>query len=418
MSVNGKKISTLNTIEEALEDIRQGKCIIVVDDEDRENEGDFITACETITTETVNFMARYGRGLVCASLTKARCEELKLDMMVGENTSLHATPFTVSVDLLLDGCTTGISACDRAKTLRALVNSDYKAEDFGRPGHIFPLKAQGKGVLRRPGHTEAVVDLTILAGLTPGGALVEIMNEDGSMARLPELRIVAKEHGLKIISIADLIAYRLEKESVVERGVTALLPTSEGSFKIVPFKQDNSDLEHVALIKGEWTEDEAILVRMHSSCLTGDIFGSCRCDCGAQLKQSMRMIEAEGKGVIVYLNQEGRGIGVFNKMHAYKLQEDGMDTIQANLHLGFAADDRDYGVGASILRSLGVKKLRLLTNNPLKRAALQGYGLEITENTPIVIAPNEYNMEYLKTKELDMGHTLGLFKECDRKQKH
>ena len=415
MSVNGKKISTLNTIEEALEDIRQGKCIIVVDDEDRENEGDFITACENITTETVNFMARYGRGLVCASLTKSRCEELKLDMMVGDNTSLHATPFTVSVDLLRDGCSTGISACDRAKTLRALVNPEYKAEDFGRPGHIFPLKAQSKGVLRRPGHTEAVVDLTILAGMTPGGALVEIMNEDGSMARLPELRIVAKEHGLKIISIADLIAYRIEKESVVERGVTALLPTSEGDFKIIPFKQDNSDLEHVALIKGEWDENESILVRMHSSCLTGDIFGSSRCDCGAQLKQSMKMIEAEGKGVIVYLNQEGRGIGVFNKMKAYKLQEEGMNTIQANLHLGFAADDRDYGVGASILRSLGVKKMRLLTNNPLKRAALQGYGLEITENTPIVIAPNEYNLEYLKTKELDMGHTLGLFKESDRK---
>lgn len=403
--------STLNTIEEALEDIRNGKIIIVVDDEDRENEGDFITACETITTETVNFMARYGRGLVCASLPKKRCEELKLDMMVGENTSLHATPFTVSVDLLGDGCTTGISAGDRAKTLRALVNGNSKAEDFGRPGHIFPLKAQSKGVLRRPGHTEAVVDLTRLAGLTPGGALVEIMNEDGSMARLPELREVAKKFDLKIISIEELIRYRLAKESVVTRGVTALLPTAYGDFKIIPFLQDNSDLEHLALIKGEWSEDESILVRMHSSCITGDVFGSCRCDCGAQLKESMSMIDKEGKGVVVYLNQEGRGIGLFNKMHAYKLQEEGMDTIQANLHLGFAADERDYGVGASILRELGVKKMRLMTNNPQKRVALQGYGLHITENVPIVIQPNKHNNEYLRTKELEMGHTLGIYKK-------
>ncbi|MEG0499769.1 MAG: bifunctional 3,4-dihydroxy-2-butanone-4-phosphate synthase/GTP cyclohydrolase II [Rikenellaceae bacterium] len=411
MTTEETKKSSLNTIEEALEDIRNGKIIIVVDDEDRENEGDFITACETITTETVNFMARYGRGLVCASLPKKRCEELKLDMMVGENTSLHSTPFTVSVDLLRDGCTTGISAMDRAKTLRALVNPVYVAEDFGRPGHIFPLKAQTKGVLRRPGHTEAVVDLTRLAGLTPGGALVEIMNEDGSMARLPELRVVAEKFGLKIISIEDLIRYRLTKESVVTRGVTALLPTAYGDFKIVPFQQDNSELEHLALTKGEWKEDESILVRMHSSCITGDVFGSCRCDCGAQLKTSMKMIEKEGKGVIVYLNQEGRGIGLFNKMHAYKLQEEGMDTIQANLHLGFAADERDYGVGASILRELGVKKMRLMTNNPQKRVALQGYGLEITENVPIVIQPNEHNSDYLKTKELEMGHTLGLFKK-------
>lgn len=411
MSTLDRKVSTLNSIEEALEDIRNGKIIIVVDDEDRENEGDFITSCEKITTETVNFMARYGRGLVCAAIPKKRCEELKLDMMVGDNTSLHATPFTVSVDLLRDNCTTGISACDRAKTLRALVDSNYVAEDFGRPGHIFPLKAQSKGVLRRPGHTEAVVDITRLAGLKPGGALVEIMNEDGSMARLPELREVAKEHNLKIISIADLISYRLEKESVVTRGVTAFLPTSEGIFKIIPFLQDNSDLEHLALIKGEWNEDEPVLVRMHSSCMTGDIFGSSRCDCGSQLKASMKMIEKEGKGAIIYLNQEGRGIGLFNKMHAYKLQEEGMDTIQANLHLGFAADDRDYGVGASILRSLGVKKLRLLTNNPQKRVALQGYGLQIVENIPIVIKPNQYNEEYLKTKELNMGHTLGLFKK-------
>lgn len=409
MATEETKKSTLNSIEEALEEIRNGKIIIVVDDEDRENEGDFITACETITTETVNFMARYGRGLVCASLPKKRCEELKLDMMVGENTSLHATPFTVSVDLLKDGCTTGISAMDRAKTLKALVDPAYVAEDFGRPGHIFPLKAQSKGVLRRPGHTEAVVDLTRLAGLTPGGALVEIMNEDGSMARLPELREVAKQFDLKIISIEDLIRYRLEKESVVTRGVTALMPTAFGDFKVIPFQQDNSELEHLALVKGTWTEDEPILVRMHSSCLTGDVFGSCRCDCGAQLHTSMRMIDKEGKGVIVYLNQEGRGIGLFNKMHAYKLQEEGMDTIQANLHLGFAADERDYGVGASILRELGVKKIRLMTNNPQKRVALQGYGLEITENVPIVIQPNVHNNEYLKTKELEMGHTLGLY---------
>lgn len=409
MATEETKKSTLNSIEEALEEIRNGKIIIVVDDEDRENEGDFITACETITTETVNFMARYGRGLVCASLPKKRCEELKLDMMVGENTSLHATPFTVSVDLLKDGCTTGISAMDRAKTLKALVDPAYVAEDFGRPGHIFPLKAQSKGVLRRPGHTEAVVDLTRLAGLTPGGALVEIMNEDGSMARLPELREVAKQFDLKIISIEDLIRYRLEKESVVTRGVTALMPTAFGDFKVIPFQQDNSELEHLALVKGTWTEDEPILVRMHSSCLTGDVFGSCRCDCGAQLHTSMRMIDKEGKGVIVYLNQEGRGIGLFNKMHAYKLQEEGMDTIQANLHLGFAADERDYGVGASILRELGVKKIRLMTNNPQKRVALQGYGLEITKNVPIVIQPNVHNNEYLKTKELEMGHTLGLY---------
>lgn len=411
MTENKNSVSSLNTIEEALEDIRNGKIIIVVDDEDRENEGDFITACETITTETVNFMTRYGRGLVCASLPKQRCEELKLDMMVGENTSLHATPFTVSVDLLRDGCTTGISAGDRAKTLRALVSEEYTPEDFGRPGHIFPLKAQTKGVLRRPGHTEAVVDLTRLAGLTPGGALVEIMNEDGSMARLPELRVIAKEFGLKIISIADLIAYRLQKESVITKGVTAFMPTEIGEFKVIPFLQDNSELEHLALIKGEWNEDEPVLVRMHSSCLTGDVFGSARCDCGQQLKRSMEIIEAEGKGVVVYLNQEGRGIGLFNKMHAYKLQEEGMDTIQANIHLGFAADERDYGVGASILRELGVRNIRLLTNNPLKRAGLQGYGLEITEIVPIVINPNKYNDNYLKTKELEMGHTLGIYKK-------
>lgn len=401
----------LNTIEEALEDLRAGKVLICVDDEDRENEGDFICAAETITPETVNFMARYGRGLICSPLTRERCAELKLDMMVGENTSLHSTPFTVSVDLLGHGCTTGISAHDRAKTLNALVDPETKPEDLGRPGHIFPLLAQKKGVLRRPGHTEAVVDLTRLAGLRPGGVLVEILNEDGTMARLPQLMEVAKKFDLKIISIADLIKYRLKNESMVTKGVTAYLPTEFGEFHCIPFRQETDELEHVALVKGEWKEDEPVLVRMHSSCLTGDVFGSCRCDCGNQLKESMRMIQEAGKGVIVYLSQEGRGIGLFNKLHAYKLQEEGLDTIQANLQLGFAADERDYGVGASILRELNVRRMRLLTNNPQKRAALTGYGLEIVENVPIRISPNKYNEEYLRTKELSMGHTLGFFKK-------
>ena len=401
----------LNTIQEALEDLRAGKVLICVDDEDRENEGDFICAAETITAETVNFMARYGRGLICCPLTRERCAELKLDMMVGENTSLHSTPFTVSVDLIGNGCTTGISALDRAKTLNALVDPATKPADLGRPGHIFPLLAQRKGVLRRPGHTEAVVDLTRLAGLQPGGVLVEILNEDGTMARLPELIVVAKQFGLKIISIADLVKYRLATESVITRGVTAQLPTELGNFTITPYMQDNDELEHIALVKGTWTEDEPVLVRMHSSCMTGDIFGSSRCDCGNQLKESMKMIEKEGKGVIVYLNQEGRGIGIFNKVHAYKLQEEGLDTVEANLQLGFAADDRDYGVGASILRDMNVKRIKLLTNNPQKRAGLAGYGLEIVENIPIVIEPTEHNIAYLRTKELTMGHTLGLFKK-------
>lgn len=398
----------LNTIDEAIEDIKAGKIVIVVDDEDRENEGDFIAAAEKVTTEMVNFMAQYGRGLICAPLTRERCQSLKLDLMVGENTSLHSTPFTISVDLLTQGCTTGISAADRAKTLRALVNPDTKPEELGRPGHIFPLMAQDKGVLRRPGHTEAVVDLTKMAGLQPGGVLVEIMNPDGTMARLPQLMEVAEKWNLKIISIADLIRYRLKNETLVRKGVEAELPTEHGNFKAIPFLQVNGDIEHIALVKGEWKEDEPVLVRMHSSCLTGDVFGSCRCDCGAQLHKSMEMIEKEGRGVIVYLSQEGRGIGLMNKMHAYKLQEEGLDTVEANVKLGFAPDERDYGVGATILRELGVKNIRLLTNNPQKRAALEGYGLKIVENIPIVIEPNSYNRHYLETKERVMGHKLGL----------
>lgn len=398
----------LNTIDEAIEDIKAGKIVIVVDDEDRENEGDFIAAAEKVTTEMVNFMAQYGRGLICAPLTRERCQSLKLDLMVGENTSLHSTPFTISVDLLTQGCTTGISAADRAKTLRALVNPETKPEELGRPGHIFPLMAQDKGVLRRPGHTEAVVDLTKMAGLQPGGVLVEIMNPDGTMARLPQLMEVAEKWNLKIISIADLIRYRLKNETLVRKGVEAELPTEHGNFKAIPFLQVNGDIEHIALVKGEWKEDEPVLVRMHSSCLTGDVFGSCRCDCGAQLHKSMEMIEKEGRGVIVYLSQEGRGIGLMNKMHAYKLQEEGLDTVEANVKLGFAPDERDYGVGATILRELGVKNIRLLTNNPQKRAALEGYGLKIVENIPIVIEPNSYNRHYLETKERVMGHKLGL----------
>lgn len=411
MENKNKKSTVLNTIEEALIDIKAGKVVIVVDDEDRENEGDFIAAAENITAETVNFMARHGRGLICAPLPKERCEELKLDMMVGENTSLHATPFTVSVDLLGHGCTTGISAADRAATLRALMDKKTTPEELGRPGHIFPLRAQTKGVLRRPGHTEAVVDLTRMAGMEPGGVLVEIMNEDGTMARLPELLEVAKKFDLKIISIADLIRYRLKRETIIRQGVTASMPTAYGDFKMTPFIQESNDVEHVALVKGTWDKEEPVLVRMHSSCLTGDIFGSCRCDCGEQLHESMRLIEKEGKGVIVYLQQEGRGIGIFNKLHAYKLQEEGLNTVEANIKLGFAADERDYGVGASILNALGIKNIRLLTNNPLKRAGLEGYGLQIVENVPIITKPNEYNINYLKTKQAEMGHTLGFKKE-------
>lgn len=393
------KKSVLNSIDEALEDIRQGKIIIVVDDEDRENEGDFIVAAEKVTPEIVNFMLHNGRGVMCAPLTEDRCKELDLDMQVADNTSLLGTPFTVSVDLLTEGCTTGVSAHDRAATIRALVNPQTKPTDLGRPGHIFPLRARNKGVLRRPGHTEAVIDLTRLAGMQVGGALIEIMNEDGTMARLPQLLKIAEQFDLKIISIADLIAYRLRTESIVERGEEVDMPTQWGHFRLIPFRQKSNGLEHMALIKGEWTPDEAVLVRVHSSCVTGDILGSCRCDCGKQLHEAMSMIEKEGKGAIVYLNQEGRGIGFFNKMKAYKLQEEGLDTAEANLKLGFKVDERDYGVGASILREIGVSKMKLMTNNPQKRAGLEGYGLRIVENIPIVITPNKYNEKYLETKQ-------------------
>lgn len=395
----------LSTIEAALDDFRQGKFVIVVDDEDRENEGDFITAAEMITPEKVNFMLRNGRGVLCAPITMSRAKELELDHQVEDNTSMLGTPFTVTVDLL-EGCTTGVSTHDRAATIRALADPTRKPADFGRPGHINPLYAQDKGVLRRAGHTEAAVDLARLSGLQPAAALIEILNEDGTMARMPQLQEVAKEHGLKIISIRDLIAYRLQQESLVEKGVEAELPTAYGNFHIIPFRQKSNGLEHVVLFKGEWQENEPILVRMHSSCMTGDIFGSCRCDCGEQLHKSMRMIEREGKGLIVYLSQEGRGIGLMNKIAAYKLQEQGDDTVDANIHLGFRPDEREYGVGAQILREMAVSKIRLITNNPVKRVGLESYGLEIVENVPIVVEPNEYNRRYLETKRTRMGHKL------------
>ncbi len=401
-----EEISKLNTIEEALADLKDGKIIIVVDDEDRENEGDFIAAAELITPEIVNFMAKHGRGLICTPLSEERCKELDLELMVGTNTALHHTPFTVSVDLIGHGCTTGISASDRAKTIKALVDPNTKPEDLGRPGHIFPLKAREKGVLRRAGHTEAVVDLTRLAGLQPGGVLVEIMNEDGTMARLPQLLEIAKKFNLKIISIQDLIAYRLRSETLVDVGKRVQLPTAHGNFEAVAFRQKYQNIEHIALIKGSWEPDEPILVRMHSSCVTGDIFHSHRCDCGEQLQLAMEMIEREGKGVLVYMNQEGRGIGLFNKIHAYKLQEEGLDTVDANIALGFQADERDYGVGASILRELGVRKMRLLTNNPVKRKGLEGYGLEVVENVPIEVTPVKDNEFYMRTKRDKMGHHL------------
>ena len=396
---------SLSSIEEALEDFRQGRFVIVVDDEDRENEGDFITPAEMITPEKVNFMLRYGRGVLCAPITISRARELELPHQVQENTSMLGTPFTVTVDLL-DGCTTGVSTHDRAATIRALADPSRRPVDFGRPGHINPLYAQDKGVLKRAGHTEAAVDLARLAGLQPAAALIEILNEDGTMARMPQLKQVAQEHGLKIISIRDLIAYRLQQESIVERGVEAELPTEFGSFRIIPFRQKSNGLEHVALIKGTWKADEPVLVRMHSSCMTGDIFGSKRCDCGEQLHRAMQMIDQDGKGIVVYLSQEGRGIGLMNKIAAYKLQEQGDDTVDANIHLGFQPDEREYGVGAQILRELGVGKIRLITNNPVKRVGLESYGLEIVENVPIVVPPNPFNKRYLETKRIRMGHKL------------
>ena len=413
--VKSKYLLELNTIKEAIEDIRAGKVIIVVDDEDRENEGDFICAAELITPEIVNFMATYGRGLICAPIPEKRCEQLELELMVSSNTSFHGTPFTVSVDLLGHGCTTGISAHDRAMTIRALVDPDTTPEDLGRPGHIFPLKAKTKGVIRRPGHTEAAVDLTRLAGLKPGGALVEIMNDDGSMARMPELVTIAKKHKLKIITIKALIAYKLDQESLVIKGTKAKLPTKYGDFTVIPFIQKSNRLEHLALIKGTWTHEDPVMVRVHSSCMTGDIFGSYRCDCGSQLHEAMRMIEEAGQGVIVYLNQEGRGIGLFNKIKAYNLQEKGRDTVEANLDLGFEEDERDYGVGASILHELGLGKVQLITNNPVKRAGLEGYGIIVVKNIPLNIPPNEHNHFYLKTKKNKMGHLLELLEDKDFK---
>ncbi len=396
----------LNTIEEAVEDLRNGKLIIVVDDEDRENEGDFVAAAEKITPEMVNFMATEGRGLICVPITEERCEELDLDLMVGVNTSLHETPFTVSVDAVGDDVTTGISAHDRAITIRKLADPTTQPNELGRPGHIFPLRARSRGVLRRAGHTEASVDLARLAGLEPAGVLVEIMNSDGTMARLPELYEIAQKFGLKLVSIADLIAYKLNKESLIERGEEVQLPTAHGNFRLIPFLQKSNGVEHIALIKGEWEPDDAVLVRVHSSCATGDIFGSLRCECGDQLHRAMDLIESQGKGVIVYIQQEGRGIGLMNKIKAYKLQEQGIDTVDANIHLGFDPDERDYGVGAQILCSLGVHKMRLLTNNPVKRVGLEGYGLQVVESIPIVIKSNPHNEVYMKTKRDRMGHSL------------
>ena len=403
--------TTFDPIEEAIADIRLGKAVIVVDDEDRENEGDFVTAARNATPEMINFMATHGRGLICAPLTEERCVELGLELMVRDNTALHETPFTVSVDLKGRGTTTGISASDRSKTMLALIDPEIKAEDLARPGHIFPLKARKGGVLRRTGHTEAAVDLARLAGFEPAGLIVEILNEDGTMARLPQLREIARRFDLKLISIEDLVAYRMRTERLVERQVDVQLPTTHGDFQLIAYRQTTTGEEHMALVKGTWDPKEPVLVRVHSSCVTGDIFGSCRCDCGPQLHKAMELIEAEGRGVIVYMQQEGRGIGLLNKLKAYKLQEQGADTVEANLMLGFEMDARDYGVGAQILHDLGVRKMRLMTNNPRKRTGLVGYGLEIVENVALEIAPNPHNQRYLATKREKLGHTLHLEKD-------
>lgn len=399
-------IPMLDSVESAVEDIKKGKLVIVVDDEDRENEGDFITSAKNATPEIINFMSKHGRGLICAPLSENRCRELDLELMVNENTAIHETPFTVSVDLLGHGSTTGISAQDRSRTVQALINPETRPKDLGRPGHIFPLRAKNGGVLRRAGHTEATVDLAKLAGHEEAGILVEIMNEDGTMARLPELRLIAEKHDLKLISIKDLIAYRLAKETLIQEDVRVQLPTKYGNFELIAFKQLNTGEEHIALKKGQWDKDEPVLVRVHSSCMTGDILGSLRCDCGDQLHGAMQMVEEAGKGVVLYMNQEGRGIGLLNKLKAYKLQEEGFDTVEANLKLGFGMDERDYGVGAQILRHLGISKIRLISNNPRKRAGLLGYGLEIVDCIPIEIKPNKHNQKYLTTKRDKLGHKI------------
>lgn len=398
----------LDSIEEAITEIKEGRIIIVVDDEDRENEGDFLIAATSVTPDIINFMATHGRGLICAPLVEDRCDKLGLELMVTNNSAAYETPFTVSIDLIGQGCTTGISAQDRAKTIQALVNPDTRPEELGKPGHIFPLRAKRGGVLRRAGHTEAAIDFARLAGFDPAGVIVEIMNEDGTMARLPDLFKIADRFNLKIVSIEDLIKYRLNNETLIEKEVTVQMPTKWGDFNLAAYKQKTTGQEHIALFKGTWEKDEPVLVRVHSSCITGDIFGSCRCDCGAQLHKAMEMVEKEGKGVILYMNQEGRGIGLLNKLKAYKLQEEGLDTVEANIQLGFNMDERDYGVGAQILRDLGLSKIRLLSNNPKKRAGLIGYGLEIVENVAIEVAANEHNAFYLQTKKDKMGHTLNL----------
>lgn len=399
---------TLNTIEEAIQDIKNGKIVIVVDDENRENEGDFLTAARNITPEIINFMVTHGRGLVCAPLVEDKCDELGLNLMVQSNSAAYETPFTVSVDLIGHGCTTGISASDRAKTVQALIDPNIRPEELGKPGHIFPLRAKKEGVLRRAGHTEAAIDLARLAGFEEAGVIVEILNEDGSMARLPQLIEIAKKFDLKLVSIEDLIKYRLKNESLIEKVIDIKLPTEVGNFKLHLFKESNSGKEHLALVKGTWEKDEPILTRVHSSCITGDIFGSCRCDCGPQLEKAMKMVEEEGKGIILYMNQEGRGIGLANKLKAYKLQENGYDTLEANIKLGFKGDERDYGIGAQILRAMNVSKMRLMSNNPTKRTGLIGYGLEIVENIPLEVESNKHNELYLKTKRDKMGHNLNL----------